>query len=93
MNFEEHTISHTARFRARVFVFADDPDVRPLPWLALVLGAGGPVWHPSIQRDTADALRALADDVDRAWTYLDEAKAEAARNVDSPNWPPIPHED
>lgn len=52
------------------------------PWLSLTLGERGPSWCPGTTLETSAALRALADDLDRAW--------EAYRASTGPRQPVTP---
>ena len=63
-------------FRAQVMYSLNDPGHPPLaPWLSLSLGQLGPTWTPCTTLETAAALRALADELDDAWTVFQDHMA------------------
>jgi hypothetical protein len=91
--FKRWTISHTYHFRGEVSVPGRDSKYSRTPWLTLELGSTALRWLPDIDSGTAEALRALADDVDRAiaWVqHLENPEAHPAPepDIDHPFWPP-----
>lgn len=72
-----HCTEHDLGQGFRVAVATPGPEIKDWvhdPWLSMTLGKAGPTWTPNTTRETAAALRALADDLDKAWAEMPEGK-------------------